>query len=63
MALEMRAQCERCDAPLTFESAAFICSYECTFCSSCAAAMDHLCPNCGGELVSRPRRRVNNAGS
>ncbi len=57
MALEMRAQCERCNAPLPPEGEAFICSYECTFYPSCSAAMDRICPNCGGEQVSRPRRR------
>jgi len=36
--------------------AARICSYECTFCASCAAEMNDACPNCGGELVTRPRR-------
>ncbi len=56
MALEMRAQCERCGAGLKPEGAAFVCSYECTFCPACAASMAHVCPNCGGELVPRPRR-------
>ena len=35
---------------------AYICSYECTFCANCAEAMAAVCPNCGGELVPRPRR-------
>ena len=35
---------------------AYICSYECTWCGSCTKAMHHTCPNCGGELVKRPRR-------
>lgn len=56
MVLEMRSGCERCDAPLTGDGAAFICSYECTFCAGCAGEMSHVCPNCGGELVPRPRR-------
>jgi uncharacterized protein len=56
MALEMRAACERCEKPLQPEGEAYICSFECTFCSRCAAEMAHACPNCGGELVSRPRR-------
>ncbi len=30
MALEMRAECERCGAGLKPEGAAFVCSYECT---------------------------------
>jgi uncharacterized protein len=56
MALEMKPACERCSAPVAAAPPAFICSYECTFCPACAAAMDHVCPNCGGELVRRPRR-------
>ncbi len=58
MALEMRAACEKCGAPLAADRPAFICSYECTFCPSCAAAMRQICPNCGGELVARPRRHA-----
>ncbi|MHB8603829.1 MAG: DUF1272 domain-containing protein [Thermoplasmatota archaeon] len=55
--LAMRALCERCDARLAPDAAdAFVCSYECTFCAACARAMAHVCPNCGGELVARPRR-------
>jgi hypothetical protein len=57
MALEMRATCERCGASLAADGEAWICSYECTFCASCADAMTGVCPNCGGELVPRPRRR------
>jgi hypothetical protein len=55
--LEMRDKCERCDAPLAADGEARICSFECTFCTACAEEMDHRCPNCGGELVARPRRR------
>jgi uncharacterized protein len=58
MALEMREACERCRAPLPKDSQeACICSYECTFCARCMEAMDGRCPNCGGELKARPRRR------
>jgi hypothetical protein len=57
MALEMRTECERCQAPLPAEAAATICTFECTFCPDCAASLEHVCPNCGGELVARPRRR------
>ncbi|HLQ23164.1 MAG TPA: DUF1272 domain-containing protein [Gemmatimonadales bacterium] len=57
MALEMRPACERCAAALPPDAAAFICSYECTFCPDCASAMGRRCPNCGGELLTRPRRR------
>jgi hypothetical protein len=56
MALEMRTSCERCDASLPMDAAARICSYECTFCPGCADQMAGRCPNCGGELVPRPRR-------
>jgi hypothetical protein len=53
----MRAACERCGAGLAPDSEdARICSHECTFCAACAEAMDGRCPNCGGELVRRPRR-------
>jgi hypothetical protein len=57
MPLEMRIACERCNAALGHADAVFICSYECTFCPACAASMRQTCPNCGGELVPRPRRR------
>jgi hypothetical protein len=56
VALEMRTECERCGAPLAPDGEARICSHECTFCPACAEAMEAICPNCGGELVLRPRR-------
>jgi len=56
MALEMRDRCERCETELAPDAEARICSYECTFCVGCADAMEGVCPNCGGELVPRPRR-------
>jgi len=56
VALEMRSECERCRASLATDGGAAICSYECTFCEACAASLEHRCPNCGGELVRRPRR-------
>jgi len=52
----MRAECERCGVVLIEAGAAFICSYECTFCERCAQEMRRVCPNCSGELVKRPRR-------
>jgi hypothetical protein len=56
--LELRPSCECCDVALPADStAARICSFECTFCQSCASTvLNHQCPNCGGELVVRPRR-------
>jgi hypothetical protein len=56
MSLEMRERCERCGVGLTQEGDATICSFECTFCRACAEAVEFVCPNCGGELVTRPRR-------
>ena len=63
MALEMRDRCERCAWPLPHDAdTAYICSYECTFCATCANALNGVCMNCGGELVRRPRR-VRKSGS
>ncbi len=56
MALEMRDSCEKCQAELGWDAAAFICSFECTFCPACTQGMELICPNCGGELISRPLR-------
>ncbi len=56
MSLEMKAACQRCDGDLAPDGEALICSYECTFCPACGAGMDRVCPNCGVELVARPRR-------
>jgi len=56
VALEMRPSCEKCQASLGTADPAFICSYECTFCPACAERMGRTCPNCGGELLPRPRR-------
>ena len=56
MALLMKAECEKCGRKLEADGEAFICSYECTFCRECTDAMKAVCPNCGGELVRRPRK-------
>jgi uncharacterized protein len=56
MALELKRVCEKCGVALTPSGVAYICSYECTYCASCAEQMNAVCPNCGGELVRRPRR-------
>jgi hypothetical protein len=56
MALEMRSSCERCGVALAPDGDAVICSYECTFCATCGDALAHVCPNCSGELVPRPKR-------
>ncbi len=56
MALEMKDKCEKCGKELKHTSDACICSYECTFCAECAEKLNNTCPNCGGELVKRPKR-------
>ncbi|MDP5276066.1 DUF1272 domain-containing protein [Chengkuizengella axinellae] len=55
MALEMRTKCEKCEADIQKDGLAFICTHECTFCEKCAEETEHVCPNCSGELVRRPR--------
>lgn len=56
--LQLRPGCECCDKDLPPDSSdARICSFECTFCADCAGQrLGGICPNCGGELVARPRR-------
>ncbi|MET0342946.1 MAG: DUF1272 domain-containing protein [Polyangiales bacterium] len=56
--LDLRPGCECCDRDLPPDAAdARICSFECTFCADCATStLGGHCPNCGGELVVRPRR-------
>jgi hypothetical protein len=56
--LALRPGCECCDRDLPPDSGeAMICTFECTFCRDCARErLNGVCPNCGGELVARPRR-------
>ena len=56
--LQMRPNCECCDRDLPADTTeAMICTFECTFCRDCAHdILRGTCPNCGGELLSRPRR-------
>lgn len=58
--LQLRPSCECCDRDLPPHSQeAVICSFECTFCRACAeTVLQGRCPNCGGELVARPRRPI-----
>lgn len=58
--LELRPNCECCDKNLPPASIeAFICTFECTFCRSCAETVfNYICPNCSGNLVQRPIRPV-----
>jgi len=56
--LQLRPNCECCNTDLSGDSGeAYICSFECTFCARCThETLKGSCPNCGGELVRRPRR-------
>jgi hypothetical protein len=56
--LELRPNCECCDADLPPSSErAMICSFECTFCQGCAeGVLAGRCPNCGGAFTARPIR-------
>lgn len=56
--LQLRPNCECCDTDLPPGSPdARICSFECTFCRTCSEQrLARQCPNCGGELLARPRR-------
>lgn len=57
--LDLRPNCECCDRDLPPAAAAFICTFECTFCPTCTEGLlNHACPNCGGNLVPRPVRPV-----
>lgn len=56
--LALRPTCEHCNKALPPHSTeALICSYECTFCASCAHEVLHnVCPKCWGGLQQRPIR-------
>lgn len=56
--LQLRPSCECCNADLPPDTQdAFICTFECTFCRGCTTnVLKGKCPNCGGELLQRPRR-------
>lgn len=56
--LELRPNCELCDRDLPPDALdARICSYECTYCATCADdVLRNVCPTCGGGLAPRPVR-------
>ena len=57
MALELRPTCENCNKKLPADALdAWICSFECTFCSLCVKRLHNVCPNCGGGFMPRPIR-------
>ena len=54
----MRPSCECCDRDLSpSANDAWICSFECTWCTDCAdRVLGRRCRNCGGALSPRPPR-------
>ncbi|MGN7101655.1 DUF1272 domain-containing protein [Ralstonia holmesii] len=56
--LELRPTCEHCNTALPPDAThARICSFECTFCTTCAdGVFGNVCPNCGGGFTARPIR-------
>lgn len=62
--LEMKPACENCHRSLAIDSPdAVICSYECTFCTTCAnEEFKSVCPNCGGSFSPRPPRQPSAPG-
>ena len=60
--LQLRPTCEHCNKNLPPDSTeAMICSFECTFCKSCATILlENVCPNCGGGFTQRPVRPKGN---
>ncbi|WP_245157022.1 DUF1272 domain-containing protein [Lysobacter arenosi] len=54
----MRPGCECCNVDLAPDSQdAWICSFECTFCTNCVESkLGGRCPNCGGAFSRRPTR-------
>lgn len=56
--MKLAPNCECCDRDLPPDSPdARICTFECTFCASCAdSVFGGVCPNCGGNFERRPIR-------
>lgn len=56
--LQIKPNCEHCNKDLPNKSnEAMICSFECTYCKSCAIEIfENVCPSCSGNFVPRPIR-------
>ena len=48
-----KGECEKCHVALAADAPAVCCAFQCTFCAACGAGYQHVCPNCGGELLTR----------
>jgi len=53
MMTAVKDSCEKCAKAIAPPAPAQCCSFQCTFCPDCADAMQHVCPNCSGELTAR----------
>jgi uncharacterized protein len=53
MMTQVKDTCEKCGKALAPPAPAQCCSFQCTFCPDCANEMNHVCPNCSGELAPR----------
>ena len=49
----VKDKCEKCGKSVPREADALCCSFQCTFCTDCAAGYNHVCPNCSGQLTVR----------
>jgi len=56
-----RTECENCKRHLSTDSEAYVCTYGCTWCQTCAENFEWRCPNCQGKL--RPRTGRSGAGA
>jgi uncharacterized protein len=56
--LALKPNCQCCNADIAPDSpAAFICTFECTYCAPCALGeLGGICLACGGNLTPRPVR-------
>ncbi|MDP5081207.1 MAG: DUF1272 domain-containing protein [Winogradskyella sp.] len=56
--LDLRPNCEHCNKALPNTSTeAMICSFECTYCKTCAIDIfKNVCPSCSGNFEARPIR-------
>ncbi len=63
MALQLKSLCERCGQGIGTRDKAYFCVHECTFCHACTLWLGFDCPNCGGELVRRPRPKGAEGGA
>ena len=48
-----KAACEKCGTALPDPNEGLACSFQCTYCASCADALKMTCPNCSGALAVR----------